>query len=307
MPATVTEEKKPLIRENILIKEFTSFKTGGVARFFAEPTTIPALHETFQWLNQTRLPYITLGEGTNVLIGSGIYPGLVLRMVHLKNIVKENSLLVCEAGVNNSDLASYLLENEWTGGEFLHGLPGSLGGSAVMNARCYGQQMADIIQWVDTFDETGQEHRYNHEELQFGYKSTVLQAKKELVIRLGLQFQKGKKTDIQQRMIDNKSDRENNHQYTYPSAGCIFKNPYEVGIPAGKIIEELGWKGKRLGRAEVYEHHANFIINREGATSEEILALAKAIQQDVQHRKGIRLDFEVRILGQFLPLPRWNK
>lgn len=286
-----------LIQQNISLKDFTTFKIGGNARYFAEPMNIDEVSAAFQFAKQQHLSVCILGGGANTLVPDEGYNGLVICTRHLNHIHTDGDRIIAECGVSVDEFVDFAAEQGLSGAEFAAGLPGSIGGAVYMNARCYGSEFADIVESV-RFIRSGENDitELSHDEIGYAYKhSCFMDMPNALIVGATFRMKKEDKTAILEKSNANRSDRKNKGQYDYPSAGCIFKNNYEIGIPAGKLIEEAGLKGCSIGGAKVYNRHANFIVNEGNATAADVQQLIHQIQQTLD-QKGYHLEPEVRIL-----------
>ena len=286
-----------LIQQNIPLKDFTTFKIGGDAQYFAEPSNIDEVVATIRFAANQKLNVHILGGGANTLVPDEGCKGLVLCTKQLNNIHTDGDRIIAECGVSVDEFVDFAAEQGLSGAEFAAGLPGSIGGAIYMNARCYGSEFADIVESV-RFIRSGENDitELSHDEIGYAYKhSCFMNMPSALIIEATFRMKKEDKTAILEKSNANRSDRKNKGQYDFPSAGCIFKNNYEIGIPAGKLIEEAGLKGCSIGGAKVYNRHANFIVNEGNATAADVRQLIRQIQQTLDGQ-GYHLEPEVRIL-----------
>ncbi len=287
------------MKEDVSLAEYTTFKIGGIAKFFLQPTSIDDILSALQFLHEKQIPYFLLGGGSNVLLGSRKYDGGVISTLKLDKITLEGSCIRAEGGVINSDLSLFACQNNIQGFEFLFRLPGSVGGSTLMNARAFESSMSDIILEVTTIDSSLKLKKWSTNEINFDYKKSVFQNRDEIIVEVLFKADKGNSEKIKEKMAANEKKRLATKQYEYPSAGCVFKNNYDVGIPTGKIIDELGLKGKNVGDAEIYQQHGNFIINKGQANSTDVLKLIDYIKEKVHAEKDIDLECEIKFHGSF--------
>jgi UDP-N-acetylmuramate dehydrogenase len=190
-----------------------------------------------------------------------------------------------------------LIENSLTGFEFAGGLPGSIGGAAYMNARCYGSEMSKVVKSINYIDNDLNESTISIEEINYTYKNSIFMKNPEwYIISVELELTAGDQAEIKELTEKNFEDRKSKGQFDYPSAGCVFKNNYDVGIPSGQLIDELSLKGSKVGGAQVYENHANFIINKSNAKGSDVITLLKMIEKEVYSQRGIRLEREIQVL-----------
>lgn len=290
------------IHKNYPLKKLTTFKIGGRASYFCAPRTFGQLLKALEKAHQTKKEIYFLGGGSNVLFSDGEVDKFILwtKKMRRRSIQKDGDsvLVTVEAGLTIDRLSKYLYRRKISGLEFAGGLPGTIGGAVYMNARCNGGQFSDVVKSVFVVDkETGQSFTLSGDELEFSYKSSVFMKNPEYIIcRVELNLKKGDRADIKALYRKNKAERVEKGQYEYPSAGCIFKNDHSLGVSSGKIIDDLGLKGKTIGGAQVYDNHANFIINKKNASSEDVIQLIKYIEKELAEKKNITLQREVQIV-----------
>ncbi len=279
------------------LSKLTSFGVGGPAEVLIYPTDEEDLLTVLDFAKENALPLKVLGKGTNLLIRDKGLEGLVIIIENgFKNIdINENEIKV-GAGVSLSFLSKILMEEGIAGFEFAWGIPGSLGGAIFMNAGAFGSCISDYLDKVTTITLNGDKRVYKKKDLKFLYRESELQKKKEIIISASFRIEKRDSSEkIFKKMKEFEKIRKSTQPIGKKSAGSIFKNP--KGNYAGKIIEKLGLKGKRIGGAVVSEIHANFIINRGDAKAKDIEELILYIEERVREKTGIKLVREVEILG----------
>lgn len=288
-----------IIRDFPLAK-WTSFKIGGDAKYAYFPKNIEDVKELLNFAKDNNIPYFIIGGGANLLVSEKGYNGLII-FTHKLNKYKVNrSIIEVESGLSVNKLNRIALLYSLSGLEFSNGLPGSIGGAVFMNARVYGKEFSDVVESVLIIDKEGKIITLTKNEIFYAYKKTYFMDNRDIFIyKVNLKLEKGNFFNILKESYKNKKDRIKKGQFLFPSAGCIFKNDYNIGIPSGKIIEDAGLKGYRIGGAKVYEKHANFIINYDNATSYDVLQLIKFIEKTVYEKKGYKLEREVQLLGDF--------
>lgn len=285
------------IDKNHILAPYTTFKIGGAAEYFCTPANGAELIEALKFAGEQGLPYYILGGGANTLFGDTMIKGLVISTLKMDSIEIDEEMVHAGAGVDIGDLNEMLTGVSLSGMEFAGGLPGTLGGAVYMNARCYGGEMSMIVESVGIVDGSFEQRRLTVDELDYSYKNSIFMHKKEYIITdVTLKLQRGRRENIIEGYRTNLEDRKGKGQFSYPSAGCIFKNDYDTGIPTGKLIDSLGLKGKTIGGAEIYERHCNFIINKEQASAEDVLKLIEYVEAEVFRQKGIKLEREVRVI-----------
>jgi len=242
------------------------------------PETTEALIACWHYARTENIPVRIIGLGSNILCPDEGLPGLTVVTTRLTKIFWEGRKVVVGAGYSLGRLALEAGQKGLSGLEFARGIPGTVGGAIVMNAGAHGEEIADRLVRVETLDENGQVRSWERGELQFGYRQSSL----------------SQGYWVLQAMKENLQRRKRTQPLEFPNAGSVFRNP--PGDSAGRLIEQAGWKGKRVGGAEVSEKHANFIINRGNATAQDVLTLIEAIQADVLNKFGVRLEPEIKYL-----------
>ena len=284
-------------RKQVILAPFTTFKIGGPAAWFYTPSDGQELAKALRFAKEQSIPFFCLGGGSNVLIHDSGFDGLVIHLTAMNSIRREGEELICGAGAPVTSVTRTAAENGLSGMEFAGGLPGSIGGAAYMNARAYGSSMEDILHSVKAVSRDGKIITIKAEEMDYGYKKSRLMESGETAFEIRLHLESGDRDTIAAETARNREKRVSMGQFSFPNAGCIFKNDYSTGIPSGKLIDQCGLLGTRLGGAAVFEKHGNFIINRDNASAEEIRDLIEKIRKTVLTEKGIRLEEEIRYLG----------
>jgi len=290
--------KKIKIYRNYNLAKLSTFKIGGKAEYFFYPEDVEGIKEALSFSIKERLPLTVIGGGANILISDHGIKGFVLSMKKLKKCYIKKNVVVAEAGLVIKELNKKLIKKSLAGLEFSSGLPGSIGGAVFMNARAYGKQMSDIVTSVCAIDKYGEIVNLSKDELKFGYKKSLFMERNDLIIiYVTLALQGKEKKYIKAEYKKNIIDRKNKKQFDYPSAGCVFKNDFDKGVISGKLIDELGLKGMRVGGAEIFVHHGNFIINKNHAKANDVKKLIEKIEKIVYAERGIKLEREIRFLG----------
>ena len=253
------------------------------------------------FLQEEKIPFFVLGEGTNVLVRDGGFKGVMIKLSSgFTGVVwdkeEEGRVLVrAQAGGRLSRVLEFALQNSLTGLEFASGIPGSVGGALVMNAGAYGGEIKDVIYSIRVLSPDGSVNHLSREALQFAYRKLDISPGSVIVEAL-FEFEQGNKQKIASLIQETLNKRKNSQPLGLPSAGSVFKNPQ--GSFAAKLIEELGFKDYQVGGAAISERHANFIVNRGSATAKNILELIRTIQEKVWQEKGIQLEPEIRVVGE---------
>lgn len=287
--------------EHVLAQEpmsrHTTFRTGGPADVLVQPKA-DQIGAVLEACRRAQIPWTVIGNGSNLLVGDGGIRGVVLEIgKQMSDIVIEGTTVTAGAGAMLSSIASRAAAAELTGMEFASGIPGSLGGAVVMNAGAYGGEMKDILQEVTVLTPEGALQTLSVEELDLSYRHSIIPEKGYLVTGAVLKLQLGKAEEIQAIMDDLKEKRVSKQPLEYPSAGSTFKRP--EGYFAGKLIQDAGLRGFQVGGAQVSEKHCGFVINRDHATSADICQLMQQVSDIVYEKFGVRLEPEVKKIGEF--------
>nr|WP_302650119.1 UDP-N-acetylmuramate dehydrogenase [uncultured Agathobaculum sp.] len=278
------------------MRRHTTFAIGGPADLFVQPKTRRELAETLHVFRDRGVPFLLLGNGSNMLVADAGIRGAVVCTSELDDVrVGDDGTLVAEAGALLGRVARRAQRAGLTGVEFAGGIPGSLGGAVFMNAGAYDGQMAGVVEKTEYLDENGALHTLTGDEHGFGYRRSVFRNHPDwTVVRSTLRLQPGDPAAILDYMNDLAQRRREKQPLNFPSAGSTFKRP--EGHFAGKLIEDAGLKGASVGGAQVSEKHAGFLINRGGATCDDMLRLIELVQQRVKEKFGVQLECEVRII-----------
>ncbi|MCM1287166.1 MAG: UDP-N-acetylmuramate dehydrogenase [Clostridium sp.] len=277
------------------LKKHTTFRIGGAASYFFTPKHAAEIYDIICYCRENHMPYYILGNGSNVLFSDDGYDGAVINIYNSMNdIIVTGERIYAMAGALLAKVAVIAKDHELHGMEFAAGIPGTIGGAMVMNAGAYGGEMKDIVSYVDILDIDGAVKKYSCEEMDFGYRRSIVSGDM-VVVGAELKLQKGDRTEIEAEMERLKQLRVSKQPLEYPSAGSTFKRP--EGYFAGKLIEDAGLKGYRVGDAMVSEKHCGFVINCGNATCSDVKALIGDIQNKVFEKFGVQLMPEVKIVG----------
>ncbi len=288
--------KETDFKKNISLKSLNTFRVGGDAKYFFEPHTEKDLIESIKWAQENKVSFFILGGGSNVIFDSRGFNGLVIRS-KLNSIDIRKDKVLLGSSVSVATLLTECLKHGLSGLEWASGIPSmTIGGALYMNAGAFGANMADITEKVSALNtDTLEKQDFSFTECQFGYKETVFKTQKNLIIlSCILNLEKKDPKEIKKEMDRVIDYRRTNHPLVFPSAGSIFKNPFNIS--AGQAIEKVGLKGKRMGDAKVSEKHCNFIVNMGQATSKDILSLISLIKKEVKQKLNIELKEEVEIV-----------
>ena len=288
--------------ERVLIDEpmsrHTTFRIGGPADFFLIPGSCEELRQIQQICKEEQVPSFILGNGSNLLVSDAGFRGVIIQIYrNYSEICVEGTSIRAQAGALLSGIARAAKEASLAGLEFASGIPGTLGGAVVMNAGAYGGEMKDVLREVTVLDAQGQVHTLPVGALELGYRTSVVKKAGYLVLEAVLSLNKGDAQAIGARMKELAQQRIAKQPLDYPSAGSTFKRP--EGYFAGKLIMDSGLRGYRVGGAQVAEKHCGFVINAGGATAQDVRKLMQDVQTRVYEQFGVRLEPEVKFLGDF--------
>ena len=290
------------IRKDVPLAPYTTFRIGGPACYFAQPQSLLEYREYLKWAIDRDLPFFILGAGANILVADSGYSGLVIHTKALNRVSVDGETVTAECGVAVESLVDLSLQYSISGLEFAAGLPGTVGGALFMNAQAFSGSFAHIVEKVSVLRlENGKLEKkvLNAKKLEFSYKRSIFHKRDHFIETATLKLKKSSRSEIGSKIEENRKKRRMRGHYSYPNAGSIFKNDYTVGKPAGQIIDEAGLKGTRIGDAEVFEEHANFIINRGRATADDVYSLIRLVRDEVKNRTGIELEREIILIGDW--------
>ena len=284
------------IKFNEPMNKHSTFKIGGPAECFIKINKEEQLKEILKIAKQNKIPLTIIGNGSNLLVSDAGYRGVIVQIYKEMNEVKvEGDLVKAQAGALLSGIAAKALGAELSGFEFASGIPGTIGGACVMNAGAYGGEMKDVLESVTVLTGEGKIIELGRNELELGYRTSVIAKKGYIVLGAVLKLERGDGEKIKTYMDELKEKRVTKQPLEYPSAGSTFKRP--EGYFAGKLIEDAGLRGFQVGGAQVSEKHCGFVINRDHATAADIMELMRQVQIRVKENSGVDLEPEVKRLG----------
>lgn len=280
------------------MQEYTSFKAGGKAALLVLPQHIAQLQYTMRVIAEEKVPYFIMGNGTNLLVRDRGYAGVIVKIGDaLSDIEVTAGGVEAEAGALLKNVAQVAMENDLTGFEFASGIPGSIGGAAYMNAGAYDGDMSQVVETVKLLAIDGSEiYTLSVDEMEYGYRKSRLMEKEAIILSVVLKLAEGDRNQIALKMNELNDRRRQKQPLNYPSAGSFFKRP--PGNYAGTLIQAAGLKGVSVGGAMISQLHAGFMINTGNATADDIIALMELVQERVYEHSGIRLEPEIRIIGE---------
>jgi len=284
----------PEILRGVPLAEYTTFRIGGPARFLAIPSTVGELAGLVRWAHQEGVPLLLLGGGSNILVGDGGFPGLVVVTRGLVDVEIEGDRIRSRGGVFLGLLSAMALRAGLSGLEPLGGIPGTLGGALLMNAGAYGRFLGEMVEEVEVLVD-GEVEALKGGEVEWGYRWSSLRG--YTVVGATLRLVPGEIETIREEMARYSRLRRQKQPLDFPSAGSVFKNP--PGESAGRLIEEAGFKGARVGDAMVSPVHANFIINLGRARARDVRTLVALVKEGVREEFSILLEEEIVYAGVF--------
>ena len=282
---------------NSTLKDFTTFKIGGPADVIFIPANIVELQEATVFLHKENIPITILGWGSNVLVSDkGIRGVVIIIGKNLAECEVKGNIITAQAGASITDVTKLAVDNALGGLEFAIGIPGSVGGAVFMNAGAYGGEFSYVVERVNSIDAAGNIKTYERDRLNFAYRHSVFQDNMEVIVSVDIKLTKADKAVLNATIGDFTEKRNTKQPLDMPSAGSVFKRP--VGYFAGTLIEQAGLKGHFIGGAQVSPKHAGFIVNKGGATAQDVLALIEHIKSVVFEKFAVQLESEVRFIGE---------
>lgn len=290
-------------KENILEKELmsrhTTFKVGGPCSVLVKIDEVGQLKKLLPFLAEEKIPYFFLGNGSNLLVSDKGYEGVVITysQVLSDEVKADGNRITAGGGVLLSKVAKKALDESLTGFEFAAGIPGTVGGAMVMNAGAYDGEMKQVVESVEVVDTKGDIRVLSCEQMEFGYRTSLLKREPFIVTKVIFRLTKGDRNVIKDKMDDLAQRRREKQPLEYPSAGSTFKRP--EGHFAGKLIMDAGLRGYQVGGARVSDKHCGFVINAGGATATDVYNLMEDVIKKVQEEFQVTLQPEVIRLGEF--------
>lgn len=279
------------------MKKHISFRVGGPADILVKPNTEEELSSLVKFIKKENIPYLIIGNGSNLLVRDGGIRGVVIELSdNFNNFEIDGNLIKVQSGALLSIVGKAALREELKGFEFASGIPGTLGGALAMNAGAYGGEMKHIVKSVRLMDMDGNIHELSNEEMEFDYRKSILSRERYIVLSAIIELEKGNYDEIKEKMADFTQRRVTKQPLSLPSAGSTFKRP--PGYFAGKLIEDSGLRGLTLRGAQVSEKHCGFVVNLGNATAKDILDLIYVVKSTVNAKFGVILEEEVKILGE---------
>lgn len=284
---------KGTISLNEVLAPYTTFRIGGVADYYLEPSDAEDVVSIINYASNHGVPYYVLGNGSNILISDDGIRGIVINMISGFSYLKhEAGVIVTGSGVKMAKFVDYCIQMGYAGVEMLSGIPATIGGALVMNAGCYGGETADYVTNV-TLVREGVLLMQNKKECNFSYRTSNL--KGTVVLEAKFRLPSGNKEETLNRRKELLLKRNESQPVEIPNAGCVFKNP--PGNFAAALVEQCGLKGLVYGGAMVSPKHSNFIVNVKNASAKDVIELVKIVRKTVLEKKGVQLEMEVKLVG----------
>ena len=281
------------------LRTHTTFRIGGPAAYYFIPEREEEIIEALDFAKEKGLSYYVIGKGSNMLFSDDGFDGVIIEIGKgLEKIeISDDGVVTAQAGVSLAYMASRLASKGLKGFAFAGGIPGTLGGAVRMNAGAYGGEMKQVLESVEVMTADGEFLTIPVEEMGLAYRTSVVEQKNYIVLEAVISLEKGNPEKIKEVMDDLKEKRVTKQPLEYASAGSTFKRP--EGYFAGKLIEDAGLRGFRVGDAQVSEKHCGFVINRGNASAAEVMELMRQVEDKVEENSGVRLEAEVRRIGEF--------
>ena len=279
------------------MKKHITFRVGGPADFLVKPKTEEELRKVISFAKENNIPFIVIGNGSNLLVKDGGIRGIVIELSdNFNNYEIEGNIIKAQSGALLAIIGRNAMKNSLTGFEFAAGIPGTLGGALAMNAGAYGGEMKQVVKSVRLMDCDGNIFELSNEEMKFEYRRSLLTEKDYIVLSTVIELQQGNMDEIKATMADYANRRSTKQPLNLPSAGSTFKRP--EGYFAAKLIDDCGLRGLTLRGAQVSDKHCVFVVNLDGATAKDLLDLMYVVKSTVNSKFGIMLEEEVKVLGE---------
>ncbi|WP_428912615.1 UDP-N-acetylmuramate dehydrogenase [Niallia sp. Krafla_26] len=294
----LNENNVGMVKLNEPLARHTTMKIGGPTDLFIEPSSIEGLEKTMKLISKAQVNWRAIGRGSNLLVSDKGIEGVVIKLGNSLNQMNlDGTVLTVGAGYSLVALAMLISRKGLSGLEFASGIPGSVGGAVYMNAGAHGSDISNILTEAHILFNDGTLEWLSNEEMEFSYRTSVLQKKRPgIVVEARFQLKEGDKEQIVDVMQKNKDYRKVTQPYDSPCAGSIFRNP----LPqyAGKLIQDAGLKGHRIGGAQISDMHGNFIVNAGNAKAEDVLQLIQYVKKTIFEKYNVHLETEVEIIGK---------
>lgn len=284
------------IKFNHALSDYSYTKTGGEADVIAFPKSKDEVKQIIDWAKEFDAPLTILGNLSNLIVKDGGIRGIVMILTDMNAISVDGHYIYAESGAGIIEVSREAYRHSLTGLEFACGIPGSVGGAVFMNAGAYEGEITDINVKIEAINREGQFLTYTNEDAEFAYRHSIFQENDNIILGVSFELQPGDQEAIKEKMDHLTELRESKQPLEYPSCGSVFKRP--VGYYTGKLIQDAGLQGHRIGGAEISRKHAGFIINVGGATATDYVEMIEYIQETIWNLNSVRLETEVRIIGR---------
>lgn len=283
------------IKENVSLKTLTTLKVGGISKYVFYPKNVTSLKKALTLFKETNINYKIFGNGSNIIPSDKIYDGVIIKLSSLNNLKINDEVIEVEAGYSLMKLAKEVIKLGLSGLEWANGIPGTIGGAVYMNAGAYKQDMSFVLEKITALDENMNIVTLNKDELDFSYRHSRLMEENLICLSATLKLEKKDISLIEEVVNKRKEKRMETQPLEYPSAGSVFRNPFNDF--AGRLVEECNLKGKQIGGAMISLKHANFIINKDNATGNDVLDLINLAKKEVKEKFNIELKQEQELFN----------
>ena len=283
------------IKENVSLKTLTTLKVGGISKYVFYPKNVTSLKKALTLFKENNINYKIFGNGSNIIPSDKIYDGVIIKLSSLNNLKIEDEVIEVEAGYSLMKLAKEVIKLGLSGLEWANGIPGTIGGAVYMNAGAYKQDMSFVLEKITVLDENMNIVTLNKDELDFSYRHSRLMEENLICLSATLKLEKKDISLIEEVVNKRKEKRMETQPLEYPSAGSVFRNPFNDF--AGRLVEECNLKGKQIGGAMISLKHANFIINKDNATGKDVLDLINLAKKEVKEKFNIELKQEQELFN----------
>ncbi len=283
------------IKENVSLKTLTTLKVGGISKYVFYPKNVTSLKKALTLFKENSINYKIFGNGSNIIPSDKIYDGVIIKLSSLNNLKINDEVIEVEAGYSLMKLAKEVIKLGLSGLEWANGIPGTIGGAVYMNAGAYKQDMSFVLEKITALDENMNIVTLNKDELDFSYRHSRLMEENLICLSATLKLEKKDISLIEEVVNKRKEKRMETQPLEYPSAGSVFRNPFNDF--AGRLVEECNLKGKQIGGAMISLKHANFIINKDNATGKDVLDLINLAKKEVKEKFNIELKQEQELFN----------
>lgn len=278
------------VKTNVSLKDYNTYKIGGKTKYLVKPFDVDSLIKLIDFLKINNIKYIVLGKGSNIILPDNDFDGCIILLNNLNDLEITDKKVVAKSGISLNKFVIELINNNLKGLEPLYGIPGTVGGAIISNAGCYGKTISDYIYSVK-YIEHGKIYEIKKEDCNFTYRNSIFKNdNNKIIIEATFILDDGNKEELLEYIKEIQTKRISAQPLEYPNAGSVFRNP--EGLSSGKLIDDLGLKGYSVGGAYISEKHANFIINKNNASSEDILKLIDIVKNKVKETYKIDLELE---------------